>query len=182
MKKTNLFEMMLCSLFAALTIVFSQISIPIGPVPINLATLAFFLAGGVLGSVWGAASQALFALLGLAGMPVFAGFRGGPGVLAGPTGGYIISYIAGAFLIGILCEHFGREAWKLLVFNILGLALCYAMGTAWFVVVTGKNLAGALALCVFPFLPGDAVKIAAAAALVPRLARICSKMRERTTV
>ena len=99
--------MSLCGLFAALTAICSWISIPLGftPIPMNLATLAVFLAGGLLGPKYGAVSITVYALAGAVGIPVFAGFRGGFSVLAGPTGGYIIGYIAAAFVVGLLCSH-----------------------------------------------------------------------------
>ena len=99
--------MSLCGLFAALTAICSWISIPLGftPIPMNLATLAVFLAGGLLGPKYGPVSITVYALAGAVGIPVFAGFRGGFSVLAGPTGGYIIGYIAAAFVVGLLCSH-----------------------------------------------------------------------------
>lgn len=161
-----------CALFAALTAVCSQIAIPMpSMIPINLGLLAVYLSGGLLGGLGGALSQLVFLLLGAAGVPVFAQFRGGLGVLAGPTGGYIIGYVAAAGLIGLLAERWGRGFWKLAAGMVLGTAVCYAFGTAWFVALTGKGLAAALGACVLPFLPGDAVKIALAAWLVPKLHR-----------
>ena len=140
--------MIYCALFAALTAVCSQLAIPIQPVPINLALLSVYIAGGLLGGGMGAASQAVFLLIGAVGVPVFAGFRGGVQALVGPTGGYLIGYVAA------------------------GMAACYALGTAWYCVQSGTPALAALSTCVFPFLPGDAVKIAAAALLVPRLKRV----------
>ena len=92
----------LCGLFAALMAICSFITIPLGftPVPVNLGTLGVFLAGGILGRKYGTISIAVYVLLGAVGVPVFAGLRGGLGVLAGPTGGYIIGYIVAAFLAG----------------------------------------------------------------------------------
>ena len=80
-----------CALFAALTAILSQIAIPIGPVPINLATLAVFIAGGLMGPVWGAVSMIVYVALGAVGVPVFAMFTGGISIIVGPTGGYIIA-------------------------------------------------------------------------------------------
>ena len=171
MRNKTTLSIVFCGLFAALTAVASQLAIPIGPVPINLGTLAMFLAGGVLGARRGAASQAVFLLIGLAGLPVFAGFRGGAAVLAGPTGGYLVGYIAGAWLIGLLCGRFGRKPLPLVGSLAAGLLVCYLLGTVWFIFVTKTGLWQALTLCVFPFLIGDAVKIAAAVILVPRLYR-----------
>ena len=162
-------------MFAALTAVTSQISIPIQPVPINLATLSVFIAGAVLGAKSGALSQAVYVLLGAVGLPVFAGFSGGAHVIVGPTGGYILGYIAAAWLVGILSEKLGRRVLPLVISMISGLALCYLMGTAWFVFVTKTGTWASLTLCVFPFLIGDIAKIAVATAVIPQLGRIFQK-------
>ena len=170
--------MALCGLFAALTAVCSYISIPLGftPVPVNLATLAVFLAGGLLGKKYGTISLAVYTLLGAAGVPVFAGFRGGFSVLAGPTGGYIIGYILAAFLIGLILDHTQNRASSpateylyCTIAMIVGLAACYFLGTLWFIISTGTGIWAALVACVFPFLPGDALKIAAASILIRKL-------------
>ncbi|MBQ9060740.1 MAG: biotin transporter BioY, partial [Firmicutes bacterium] len=172
--------MALCGLFAALMAICSFISIPLGftPVPVNLATLGVFLAGGLLGKKYGTISIAVYVLLGAVGVPVFAGFRGGVGVLAGPTGGYIIGYIAAAFLVGLLVELLapkagrsagrsaGREILACILAMIAGLLACYLLGTLWFMVSTHTGVWASLVSCVFPFLPGDALKIAAGAILV----------------
>ncbi len=182
MKNKATLNLVFCGLFAALTAVTSQISIPIEPVPVNLATFSVFLAGGVLGAKYGALSQAVYVLLGVAGLPVFAGFRGGAGVLAGPTGGYIIGYIAAAWLVGILSDHFARKGPRLAAFMAAGLAFCYLLGTTWFLFVTKTSLWAALTMCVFPFLIGDAVKIAAAAAVIPQLSKVFHRAAAGQTV
>lgn len=179
--------LVLCGLFAALTAICSFITIPLGftPVPINLGTLAVFLTGGILGKKYGSISIIVYVLLGAAGVPVFSGFRGGIGVLAGPTGGYIIGYIAAVFVIGVIVDRYmksvsenrqrGRsasyaaETLMLALAMICGLIICYAFGTAWFMISTGTPLWASLVSCVFPFLIGDAVKIIAAALLVRKL-------------
>ena len=178
--------MALCGLFAALMAICSMISIPLGftPVPVNLATLGVFLAGGLLGRKYGTISLAVYVLIGAVGVPVFAGFRGGLSVLAGPTGGYIIGYIAAAFLVGLLTELFlGRkgaakekgsssrvkELLLCAAAMVVGLAACYLLGTAWFMISTHTGLWPALVSCVFPFLPGDALKIIAGSLLVQKL-------------
>jgi biotin transport system substrate-specific component len=179
MRNKATYNLVYCALFAALTAVTSQISIPIQPVPINLATLSVFIAGAVLGAKYGAASQAVYVLLGAVGLPVFAGFSGGAHVVVGPTGGYLIGYIAAAWLVGLLCEQFGRSVPVLVIAIVAGAALCYLLGTAWFMSVTKTGILQSLMLCVVPFLIGDAAKIAAAAAIVPQLSRIFQKTAER---
>ena len=164
--------MIYCALFAALTAVCSQLAIPIQPVPINLALLSVYIASGLLGGGMGAASQAVFLLIGAVGVPVFAGFRGGVQALVGPTGGYLIGYVAAAFVTGVIVKRLGTGPLKIALACAVGMAACYALGTAWYCVQSGTPALAALSLCVFPFLPGDAVKIAAAALLVPRLKRV----------
>ena len=159
----------LCARFAALTAVCSQIAIPLPLIPINLALFSVYLAGGLLGAGAGTVSQLVFALLGAVGVPVFQGFTGGPGVLFGPTGGYIIGYLAAAWLTGWLSAKWGYTFWKLAAAMAIGLAACYLFGTVWFMILMKNGLVAALGKCVLPFLPGDAVKIALAAVLVKRL-------------
>ena len=111
------------------------------------------------------------------GVPVFAGFRGGISVLAGPTGGYIIGYIVAALIIGLILDKWfrpenrstGRTYAVLILAMIAGLAACYLLGTLWFIVSTGTGVWASLTACVFPFLIGDAVKIIAAVILVNKL-------------
>lgn len=162
--------MALCGLFAALTAICSWISIPLGftPVPVNLATLAVFLAGGLLGPKFGPVSLAVYTMAGAVGIPVFSGFRGGFSVLAGPTGGFIVGYIAAAFIVGFLCCRGGSIVRTVLAL-IAALTACYALGTLWFILSTGTNVSTALVSCVIPFLPGDAIKIAAGTILLRRL-------------
>ncbi len=166
--------MILCALFAALTAVCSMISVPLPftPVPINLATLSVFLAGGLLGSRYGTLSQLVYVLLGAIGLPVFSGFTGGFGSITGPTGGYIIGYIAAAWLIGFLIEKLGHGFYKNIISMISGLAVCYALGTLWFMYITSTGLAAALMMCVVPFLIGDAIKIIAGSILVKKLHKL----------
>lgn len=165
--------MVLCALFAAATAVLSQLSIPLPftPVPINLATLAIFIVGGLLGPVFGSISLTVYVILGAVGLPVFAQFSGGVGIILGPTGGYILGYIGAAFITGLIAKRLSRSFWGNVVAMTAGLAVCYAMGTAWFMISTGTGLLAALGMCVVPFLIGDALKILCGAFLVNRLAR-----------
>ena len=100
--KTNLYAYLLCALFAALAAICSQIMVPLPftPVPINLALLAVWVCGGVLGPKKGAIAMLVYILLGVIGVPVFAGLQGGIGVLAGPTGGFIIGYVPSVIVYG----------------------------------------------------------------------------------
>ena len=176
--QTKTTYMALAGLFAALTAICSWISIPLGftPVPMNLATLAVLLAGGLLGARYGAVSLTVYTLVGAVGVPVFAGFRGGFSVIAGPTGGYIVGYIAAAFVVGLLVSlaytgvnKSARQTLLMVTAMVAGLAVCYALGTAWFIISTHSEFKAALVACVVPFLPGEIIKIIAGTLLVKKL-------------
>lgn len=175
MKTMTVRQLILAALFAALTAVCSQIAIPVGPIPINLALFAVYLAGGILGWKYGLLSQLCFILMGAVGLPVFAGFKGGFQVLAGPTGGYLLGYLFAALLVGLLVEKLGAKYWVCVVSALCGLTACYLFGTAWYIVSTGSALGPALMACVVPFLPGDAVKLLLATLLIPRLRKVLHK-------
>ena len=131
-------DLVLTALFAALTAVLAQIQLPIGPVPFNLAVFGAFLAGMLLAPAWAAASMGVYMLLGAVGIPVFAGFMGGPAVLLGKTGGYVIGYIFIALATALAVKRSG----KLPVIGaamLAGLLICYGFGTAWFMAVTGAE-------------------------------------------
>lgn len=171
MKKLSLKGMILAAVFAALTGILTQVQIPLPYIPINLALFAVFLAGALLGPKYGALAMAVYVLLGAVGVPVFSGFSGGLHKLAGPTGGYIAGYVVCAFLVGLLSRRwgFGKCNLMLALSMAVGTLACYALGTAWFMGVTKSALWVSLGYCVFPFLPGEAVKIALAAILAGRL-------------
>ena len=171
MLKTKTSKIASCALFAALTSILSQVVIPVGPVPINLATFAVFCSGAVLGSKLGALSLVVWAALGILGAPVFTMFRSGPAVLAGPTGGYIIGYMPAAFLTGLILEKFNKNNEIYLYFiAMLSASLIYfTMGTTWFMISTNTSLRQALVICVIPFIPGDLLKMAVAAVLAKRI-------------
>lgn len=150
-------DLVLTALFAALTAVLAQIQLPIGPVPFNLAVFGAFLAGMLLEPAWAAASMGVYMLLGAVGIPVFAGFMGGPAVLLGKTGGYVIGYIFIALATALAVKRSG----KLPVIGaamLAGLLICYGFGTAWFMAVTGADLVSALGWCVLPFIVPDVCK------------------------
>jgi biotin transport system substrate-specific component len=156
-------DMIAVSLFAALTAVGAWISVPLpfGPVPIALASLLALLSGAILGKWLGPLSQIVYVLLGVAGIPVFAHFTAGPGVVAGPTGGYLAGYIAGAFAAGILVEYLPirLKSARFTLALAAGTLVIYLLGVPWLMHVTGMNLHAALVAGVYPFLPGDAIKI-----------------------
>ena len=150
------------ALFAALTAVGAFIAIPIGPVPIVLQNLFVLLAGLLLGSRWALASVGIYLLAGACGLPVFAGGQGGIGRIVGPTGGYLLGYLPAVYVIGVISEKSGqRVVWDVIAM-ILGSVLIYACGVTWLKVLTGMSWPKTLAVGMFPFLIGDALKIAVA--------------------
>ena len=169
MRSASTQKLTLCALCCAMLCVLSQIQIPLPPVPLSLSLLAVYLCGALLGRRSGAATAWAYLLLGAAGVPVFAGFAGGVSSLFGPTGGFLVGYILCAWLVGLLTEHFGFSRRRLILSMAAGTLACYALGTMWFMLITGTSAWSAIAACVLPFLPGDLLKILLAAFLVRRL-------------
>ena len=162
------------ALCTALITVCAWITVP-SAVPFTLQTFAVFLTLGLLGGKRGTIAVLCYILLGAFGVPVFSGFRGGIGVLAGVTGGYIVGFLFSALAYwGITTLTKNKFLWKSVAF-VAGLVVCYAFGTAWFVFVKGRtgsevDVAGALMLCVGPFIAFDVVKIVLATVLIRVLA------------
>ena len=170
--KAALLDLVFVALFAAVMTVCAQIQIPFGEVPFTLQTLGVFIAASLLGWKRGTLSVIVYVLLGLAGVPVFAGFSGGIGVLGGPTGGYIIGFLFTALIVGLMTDFLGRKLWVLAVSMVAGLAVCYLFGTIWFMIAMHTDFVAALLTCVVPFLLADAAKIVVATVLVNRLDKI----------
>ena len=172
----NVQRMCRIALMAALICVAAPLAIPVGAVPITLATFAVYLAGFCLGPWEGTAAVAIYLLLGAVGVPVFSGFRGGVSALVGSTGGYLVGFIVSALLMWALTGFARRNRWTLAVALAVSLLACYAFGTVWFVVVSvraGKAMTfgTALSFCVLPYILPDAAKIWLAYFLSKRLKR-----------
>ena len=176
----DLKSMVLMALFAALTCVLAPLSIPIGPVPISLTNLVIYFSLYVLGWQRATITYLVYLLLGLVGLPVFSGFEGGVGKLAGPTGGYLIGFIFMAVISGLFVKMKEDKVILNRVLGISGMILgtlaAYALGTAWYCYSTGTGLTAALASCVIPFIPGDLVKIIVAAVVAPTVAKQIRKL------
>jgi len=163
--------MVFSAIFAALTAVGAFVAIPIGPVPITMQSLFVHLAGALLGSRLGALSQFIYVLVGVIGLPVFAGGAGGLGVLMGPTGGYLIGFIVGGgYLTGRLVEMRKKPGFLWIAFAcVAGLILIYVLGVLQLALVADLPLTRAIAVGVVPFLIGDAIKIIAATLIALKL-------------
>ncbi len=158
--KLSIKEIILSGLFAALTAIGAQIAIPTPLVPITLQTLFVHLSGIILGKKCGALSQIILLLLGAIGLPVFSQFRGGLHMLVGPTGGYLISFPIVAFITGLLLEHKSEfKIFHAVGVSIIGLVICYAIGTIQLALAAGLDFTKALSLGVLPFIPFDIIKL-----------------------
>jgi len=158
---------LLAILGSALVAVCAQVNVPMVPVPMTLQTLAVLAIGGAYGSRLVAATLALYSLEGAVGLPVFAQFTAGPAILMGPTGGYILGFIAAAGLVGFLAERgFDRNVVKMFAAMLLGAAVLYIPGLAWLSTFVG-GFAKAVEYGLTPFIAGDLVKAALAALAFP---------------
>lgn len=158
-KQSALFNMTSCALMAALMCVLCPVSVPIGPIPISLSILVILVTVLVLGTWRALVSYTVYLFLGAVGMPVFSGFQGGLAKLAGPTGGYLAGFWLMILIGGIIMEACRRNLWLTMLGMALGVAVDYAVGTAWFMFQTESTLAHALEVCVYPFIPFDLAKI-----------------------
>jgi len=158
------------SLFAALTAIGAFIRIPVpGPVPITLQIFFVILTGLVLGSRWGGTSMIVYVMLGLIGLPVFAGGLSGIGVLLGPTGGYLIGFIIGAFVTGLI-SHRAKESLLASVLAVVsGLFMIYLSGIIQLSIILHISLWEAVVMGVLPFVLFDCIKIAAAVIIAGKI-------------
>jgi len=163
------------ALMVGLMSVCSWISVPTA-VPFTLQTFAVFASVLLLGGKRGTVAIVCYILLGLVGAPVFSNMQGGVQVLAGLTGGYIIGFVFIGLVYWLFETIFGKKLWAQIAALVIGLAVCYTFGTAWFILVYGQrfgsiSVLSALSTCVFPFIPVDAVKLAAAILLATAIGK-----------
>lgn len=164
MKNSRLRETAYIALFAALIVLCTWIAVPASP-PFTMQTFAVCTAALCLGSRGSTAAVAVWLMLGSVGVPVFAGFVGGIGHLAGITGGYAVGFLGCAWIAGLAAGR--SRGWQILA-CAAGMLLCYAVGTAWYVLGYSRSAGGvgsALSVCVLPFVLPDAAKIALAITL-----------------
>lgn len=156
-------ELTYIALFSGLMAICSWLSIP-ASVPFTLQTFAVFAALCILGGKRGTCSIAVYILLGAVGLPVFAGFNGGIGVILGATGGYIAGFLFSGVAYWLITHFLGSGRWVKLLAVFIGLILCYAFGTVWYVQVYageqgGLGFIAALTRCVVPFIIPDVIKL-----------------------
>lgn len=181
-------------LFAAFIAVSGFIAFPLPgtPVPIVLQNMMPILASGLLGGLYGTASTALFLIAGLLGLPVFSGGRGGLAHLLGPTGGFLIGYLAAAAFLIIFFRKPGEKDLalvssgknksiklinylKIIAASFSGFALIYVFGIARFMQLTNRGLFESLSLACIPYLPGDFIKMILVSALIYKLRPVTAK-------
>lgn len=159
---------------AAIITVCAWITIPM-TIPFTLQTLGICVVAGLFGAKLSALSLAVYVAIGAIGVPVFSGFKGGLGVIFGSTGGYMLGFFFTALIVGVVSDKFKGRAVPLFISMIVGIAVCYVFGTAWFAVVYARQNATPAALgtilgwCVVPFIIPDIVKAVVATVLVNRL-------------
>lgn len=171
--------MAVVALMTAVVCVLAPFSIPVGVVPVSLASFGLYLAIRILGGRKATIVCAMYLLIGFIGLPVFSGFVGGPGVLLGPTGGYLIGYLLLTMIAGFFVDKFpGKQRFCLLGY-VLGTMACYMVGTVWLMVLMTLDLKTALMLGVIPFLPGDVIKMITALILGEKVRRALPGMRNK---
>ena len=181
-------------LFAALIAVSGFIAFPLPgtPVPIVLQNMMPILASGLLGGLYGTASTAFFLIAGLLGLPVFSGSRGGLAHILGPTGGFLIGYLAAAAFLIIFFRKPGAKDLalvssgknnsiklinylKIIAASFSGFALIYVFGITRFMQLTNRGLFESLSLACIPYLPGDFIKMILVSALIYKLRPVTAR-------
>lgn len=171
-KKSNVYQMAVIGVMAAVICILGPLSIPIGVVPISFTNLAIYFALYALGMKKGSISYIIYVLIGFVGIPVFSNFSGGPSKLLGPTGGYIIGFLFMALIAGFFIDTFFDKWYLCFLGMVLGTAVCYVFGSMWLSYQAHISAHAAFSAGVIPFIPGDLAKI-----IIATLAG--SKIRER---
>ena len=176
-KRLSTRKLVLIALMTAITCIFAPMAIPIpvSPVPISLTNLVIMISIYVLGFKDATISYIVYLLL--VGLPVFSGFTGGLGKLAGPTGGYLIGFIFLALIAGLFVDKFPKNRILAVVGMLIGMAITYIFGTEWLAIQLKMSFVAALSVGVIPYLAGDAVKIIIAIIVGPVLRSRLSHMQ-----
>ena len=175
-KKFRTIDLSYMALGAVLIAVCSWISIPT-TVPFTMQTFAVFFVLSALGGKRGTFAIIVYVLLGAVGGPGFAQFTSGIGILLGNTGGYIVGFIFMGLIYWMVVHFLGKKPWVKILAMVIGLAVCYTFGTAWFMIVYAQangavGLAMVLAWCVIPFIIPDLIKLGLALTLARRLSPV----------
>lgn len=177
MKNQRVLKLTLIALMAAILCILSPIAIPLpfSIVPISCATFAVYLCAGVLGHKLGTISVIIYILLGMVGVPVFAGWSAGVGVVVGPSGGYVIGYLIISFCTGFFISKANGNIFFTVLGMIIGTIGCYGIGTVWLGMQLDLGVKEALLAGVIPFILGDIIKIIIATIIIKPLRYQVSK-------
>lgn len=171
MNKTR--NLTLAAMMIAITAICAQIMVPFGAVQFSMQVFAVYLAAALLPTVWSSGAMVAYLLLGVMGAPVFGSFRGGPGVLFGVTGGFIIAFPLMAGYISAVVKRLKAVSFlPLFLVMCSSLVICYAVGCLWFAMIAGASVAKAVTVAVLPFIIPDILKAALAAYLAIRLKKM----------
>jgi len=153
-------QLTISALIAAILCILSPFSLPVfGIIPITLATLVIYLTVSVFELKISVLSVCLYVLIGIIGLPVFSGFRGGVGAILSPTGGFILGYIPMTVISSLLLKiNRVSYLWNIITMIISTLVL-YSIGTLWFILLTDSSIKTAITVCILPFIIGDIIKI-----------------------
>ena len=175
-KNYKTIDLVYIAMGAVLITICSWISIPT-TVPFTMQTFAVFFVLSILGGKRGTVAIIVYVLLGAVGVPVFAQFTSGIGILFGNTGGYIVGFIFMGLVYWLIVHFLGKKLWVEILAMVIGLAVCYSFGTVWFMIVYAQangavGLAMVLAWCVIPFIIPDLIKLGLALTLARRLSPV----------
>lgn len=175
-KNFRTIDLVYIALGTVLISICSWISIPT-TVPFTMQTFAVFFVLSALGGKRGTVAIGIYVLLGAVGVPVFAHFTSGIGILLGNTGGYIVGFVFMGLSYWLIIHFLGKKLWAEILAMVIGLAVCYAFGTAWFMTVYAQTneavgLAMVLTWCVIPFIIPDLIKLGLALTFARRLSPV----------
>ncbi len=157
-------NLVMIAVMTAVLAILSPMSIPLGTIPVTLSVFAVYLVGALLPTSSAMASIALYLVLGGIGLPIFSAYRGGPQMLVGPTGGYLVGYFILVFVVSMAVKHTQNLSLQM-VFATIALFVFYVVGTLWYMVVTQSDFLSGLMICVVPFIIPDMCKMVAALSL-----------------
>lgn len=162
MARNKTAELTTTALMTALICIMGPLALPIGPVPVSLTNLAIYITLYAIGTKRGLVAYVIYLLLGIAGLPIFSGFMGGPQKIVGPTGGYLVGFILMILVAGwFIDKDYKNKVWCI-AGMIIGTALAYLLGTLWLAWSAGMGIQAAVMAGVAPFVLEDLVKIVAA--------------------
>ena len=165
--KTNVQRITFTALMTALICVLAPISIPLpDPMPaITLGTFAIYISAYIIGPWYSSASVLIYILLGIVGLPIFSKGQAGLQVVVGPTGGYMLGYFFITLCTGLMVKRFEKKIYLHIIGMVVGMLACHTIGTIWLGVSMHLSTGAAIAAGFAPFMPGEAIKITASAAI-----------------